>query len=69
LKSKQDYFDFCLDIKDIPYITIFPVETNIVIAQIKDEYFEEGKRTSVILRSLLKERGVLVTTYGLSFLL
>jgi hypothetical protein len=48
-------------IKDIPALNVWPVETNIIIAEIKDGDSTSSNR----LRDILKQKGVLISRYSL----
>jgi len=48
-------------IKDIPAITVFPVETNIVIAEFKEGHHDADKN-AIKLRDLLKQKGLLISS-------
>jgi len=46
------------NIKDIKYVKVWPVETNIIFVEIKEEFYEQDKRSAPIVVQLLRQKGV-----------
>jgi len=48
------------NIRDIPCLKVSPVETNIVYMEIKEDFYDENKRSTQIIVDKLKQKGVLI---------